>query len=423
MKFLKRFIFRNKKALAFQPASHYILMERTAEALKEGSIIKKALSTHKNIAAWGSNAPDLGMIQKGELVGNSPWSSRFHYHKIGDFVSELLKAALESNDLKQIAFAAGWATHICGDLGCHGIFVNPECGVYMDNTEGRALHMKLEKAAEPCVWVDFGGYDESDYKPELPQKFSNIDELPFSLIMDTCQKVFGSAPSISDMKKWGLALQTGLKTGVGYKYSNYNEAKTLLNENERYERLKKGFFSAVSMLVNLFEQAESGDFNGFKNRWNLDVGRSDSPISNIKVAITTGTKFGAGTDDDIFLGFELKDGNTVEWKLDNGKFGGLGVNDFEAGNTDKFYLYVDKNSSHISPESIKKVYIRKQIFKLSIGHDWYVENIKLYLNGELALNEDLKLWMKNKVNKWEIDVDFNHIDGTPDELDPDPFQF
>lgn len=131
-----------KEGYAFQPGSHYILMENVTRNLPEG-IIKESLKEHREIAAWGANGPDLGLIQLGELLGNSPWSSNFHYFKIGSFCESLLKRALKGGDKKEIAFAAAWITHCCGDMGCHGLFVNPEAGVYLDKPEGRPLHMEL----------------------------------------------------------------------------------------------------------------------------------------------------------------------------------------------------------------------------------------------------------------------------------------
>ena len=136
------------------------------------------------------------------------------------------------------------------------------------------------------------------------------------------------------------------------------------NLNNRIERLENAFNSALKRCLTMLENAEAGNYDVFLDRWNCDVGRSDSPISNLTVEIKTAentfTNFGKGTDDYVYFGIELKDGSKKEWQLDNGKASGVTVNDFEAGNNDKFYLYIDRFSSNISPESIQKIYIRKE---------------------------------------------------------------
>ncbi|WP_243169698.1 hypothetical protein [Clostridium algidicarnis] len=53
--------------------------------------------------------------------------------------------------MKKITFAVGWISHITGDLACHGIFVNTECGVYLDNENTRALHKELGNNAEAVI--------------------------------------------------------------------------------------------------------------------------------------------------------------------------------------------------------------------------------------------------------------------------------
>ncbi len=157
--------------MPFNQAVTFILMENVSNTMDEG-VIKEALKAHKDIAAWGANGPDLGLIQVGELFGYSPWSCNFHYFKTGDFCKTMLEKALESGDLKKIAFAAGWVTHCCGDMGCHGIFVNPEAGVYLDEPEGRPLHMALEKNAEPVLWVEKGAIRQKiTRKPVLQLDF------------------------------------------------------------------------------------------------------------------------------------------------------------------------------------------------------------------------------------------------------------
>ncbi|MBZ9634056.1 PLAT/LH2 domain-containing protein [Clostridium sp. FP1] len=415
---------KKEEAHAFQPVSHYILMKKTTERLKKDSIIRKALETYPKIAAWGANGPDLGLIQPGEIFGYSPWSSAYHYFKVGSLTARQLQNALKSGDLKKIAFAAGWATHVGGDLGCHGIFVNPECGVYLDKPEGRPLHIALERAAEPYLWVNMGGYLAEDYKNGVADLFADASEIPFDVMIQSSREIHGDAPSETEARNWATVLNLGLKTGVGYKYSEYDEAVKFLSSNNRISRLENAFYSALERCIEMLTSAEEGIFDVFKDRWNLDVGRSDSPISNLTVNITTGknrlTDFGTGTDDYVYFGMELKDGTKKEWSLDNGKNYGITVNDFESGNIDKFYLYMDKLRKDVAPNSVKKIYLRKEKFESSLGHDWYPEHMIVFVNGQTAFDMDIKEWINDEHTTYEREVDFSSIVGIPDDENPAP---
>jgi len=407
-----------KVVYAFQPASHYTLMKESAKRLPDNSKIKEALETYPEIAALGANGPDLPLIQPGEIFGYSPWSNEYHYFKVGSFTSAQLKRALASNDLKQIAFAAGWVTHVCGDLGAHGIFVNPECGVYLDNIDGRDLHIDLETAAEPYIWVNMGGNTKESYMDGITHCFASSDEIPYDLIINTSNEIYGDAPSESEISQWITTLRLGLRTGVGYSYTEYEDALELLSSNGRLERLNNGFYSALQRTLDVLNAAEAGNYDGLKDRWVLDVGRSDSPISNLTLEIKTGDSsilnYGTGTDDDVYFGITLNDGTTKEWELDAGTY----INDFESGNTDKFYLYIDKDSSNISPENIKKVWLRKDDVYLRAGGDWYPEYMKVYLNGQLAVNTYIEEWLDSDNNIYEMNVDFSNIIAIPDGPDP-----
>lgn len=411
------------KAHAYQPCSHYILMERTAKNLPEGSIIRKALQTYPEIAAWGANGPDLGLIQVGELFGYSPWSCEYHYFKVGSFTAAQLKKAIKSGDLKKIAFAAGWVTHICGDMGCHGIFVNPEAGVYLDNPDGRPLHIALERAAEPYLWVNMGGYSKESYKEDgIAQYFCEYNEVPFEVMIEASNEIYGNAPSDSEARKWVLAFHTGMKTGVGYKYTDYDEAVEFLSVNNRIERLEKSFYSALQRTTHMLKEAERGNYDVFPDRWTLDVGRSDSPISNLTVEVKTASNtlghLGTGTDDYVYFGMALADGTVKEWALDNGKASGITINDFEAGNKDKFYLYVDRFSSNITPASVKKIWIRKEKYEPSLGHDWYPEHMTVYVNSIVGFDSEINQWLNDSNKVYEREVDFSSIPGIPDGPDP-----
>lgn len=386
-----------EKVSAFQAASHYTLIENVASNLPKNSVIRKAIQNNPNIAAWGSVGPDLGYAQVRALGDYAPWADRYHYDKIGTFSANLLKNALKSKDQKQIAFAAGWVSHVCGDMACHGEYVNPECGVYLDRTDTRKLHSKLEKNAEPYVWSTLGNIEAPYNKSNLSDIFSNKKQIPYGLLKETTKSVYQTTVSKKEVKKWVKIFSIGIETGVGYKYISKKKAMKILNQNNRKERLTNAFQTAKSKCTTLLKQAEKGDYHNFSDRWNLDVGQSQSPISTITVSVKTGTKSKAGTDDDIFFGIETKSGKTKEWLLDM-----AGYNDFEKGDNDDYYLYI--NDEQITPSSISHVYFKKKHLKNSNGESWYFEQFKVDANGVNVCSEKPQKWLKgNKVVRFASD--------------------
>ncbi|MCT4687791.1 zinc dependent phospholipase C family protein [Vallitalea sp.] len=403
-----------KNVFAYQPASHYILMKETTKNLPENSIIRSALEEYPLIATWGANGPDLPLIQPRQTLGYSPWSDRFHYFKVGSFAMKQLKDAIESNDKKRIAYVAGWITHVTGDYACHGIFVDPEAGIYFNNPAGRELHISLESAAESYLWVNKGGFDISDYSDGISDCFSAVSDIPFDAFNETAQNIYGSSPSSTEEKTWCYTLLTGLKTGIGYTYKEYDEAMDFLSENNRKERLDNSFSSALNHAVDLLTKAEQGDYSGFSDRWNLDVGVDNNPISSLTVTVHTGTeKRGflhnewAGTDDDVYFGIQTQDGRTKEWLLAKD-----GYNDFEADDKDEYYLY---NGTDIHPKDVANIYLRKVERYGGIGGDWYVESLDININGHTAYNNNINTWIDEDNSTWKTSIDWSNM-----ELDTEP---
>ncbi|MBZ9618531.1 PLAT/LH2 domain-containing protein [Clostridium estertheticum] len=395
------------KTYAFQPASHCSLIEKVKVDLPEQSIIKRSLEIYPGIANWGSVALDLGYLQPGQILDRAPWADRYHYYKVGTFASEQLKIALSSRDMKKIAFATGWISHITGDLSCHGIFVNTECGVYLDNENTRALHKELENNAEAVVWADIAKKSIADYKNGISSIFSNIDEIPFGLVNEVSEKVYGVSQTLAEEKLQCNTLIAGLKTGIGYNYGDLQKSREFLAQNGRSERLKNAFTDAENNCTSLLIAAENGDFSKFSDRWNLDVGKSKSPISSLTAVVETGEKFGAGTDDDVFLDIQLKNGKTKEWKLDKNNY-----NDFEQGDNDEYYLYI--NDIDFSPNDVKKVIVKKKKANISYGADWYLKTITVNVNGTDALKQTVNSWVQGDNASKEFIVDWSNIKNTSD---------
>jgi hypothetical protein len=396
-----------QEAKAFGPASHFVLIQKVGNDLPQQSVIGQAIREYPSIAAWGATGPDLGYLQPAELGGYAPWADRYHYFKVGSFAKEQLQEALNSGDTRKIAFAAGWVSHISGDLACHGIYVNPESGVYLDNISGRDLHKKLENMAEPYVWSILGGLPISDFKNEiLGDRFSEVNSIPFQLMNSASNEIYGQCPSVDEEKQWSNILLAGLKTGVGYSYANYDEANSFLNESGRKERLTKAFLTAEDQCTKLLKFAEGGNYSHFSDRWNLDVGASESPISSLAAIVRTGTKSLSGTDDDIYFGIELKTGDKKEWLLDKSFY-----NDFENGDKDEYYLYI--NDVGFSPSLVKSVWLRK--VGSSFAGNWYLESLDVDVNGENALAVQPSQWVKGN-DTVDFDADWSSITNTSDPI-------
>lgn len=394
---------------AFQPASHYALIQNVANDLNSGSVIKKAIKAYPDVAGWGAIAPDLGYCQLSQLAGYAPWADRYHYYKVGTFAKELLKEAIRSGNQEKIAFAAGWFSHVCGDLACHGIYVNPECGVYLENESTRGLHGELEKNAEPYVFSTLSGMDKSTYsKKVLSKKFELQGKIPYDLLNTVSRRVYGSSESEDTEKGWVKLMSTGLNTGIGYTYTDYEDAVKYLNKNGRKDRLTRAFHAAKTQCTNLLKQAEKGDYHCFTDRWNLDVGTSGSPISSLTVTVKTGTESGAGTDDDIYFGIELKTGETKKWLLDKS-----GYNDFENGDKDEYYLYI--NNKKFTPDSVKRVWIEKKHRSLSSGEAWYLDSFEVDVNGNRACTKKVEKWLKGNAISY-FDTNWSGVTNTTEPV-------
>lgn len=395
----------SQEASAFQPAAHTALIKNVAENLPGNSVLKKSIETYPDIAAWGADGPDLGYFQPSALGGYAPWADRYHYYKVGSYAKELLQESLDSGDYKKIAFAAGWVSHVIGDLACHGIYVNPECGVYLDNVDGRDLHKKLESNAEPYVWSSLAGLSISSYK-NLYNNFAAEDDIPFDIMNSASDEIYGQSPSVSEEKDWANILLAGLKTGVGYTYTDYDDSISFLNQNGRKERLTNAFSTAKNQCTELLSLAENDDYSKFSDRWNLDVGASESPISSLTAIVTTGTKNGSGTDDDIYFGVELNNGDSKEWLLDKSFY-----NDFENGDIDEYYLYI--NDVNFAPYSVNRVWIRKNHVTYSIGESWYFDTINVNVNGKNVLSESPCQWVYSDKTVY-FDADWSSVTNTSD---------
>ncbi len=165
------------KLFPFGPAAHIVILEQATRMLPHGSFIRQSLESYPGIGAAGANGPDINYASfRGLLTalgfGYAPWADRYHYHLVGTFAAAQIREALASRDPQRVAWAAGWITHVTGDLCGHGTFVNAEAGVALDNPAGMDVHHVLESSAEPYVWTTLGGHPSGSHSPDVVPRSS-----------------------------------------------------------------------------------------------------------------------------------------------------------------------------------------------------------------------------------------------------------
>jgi hypothetical protein len=372
---------------SFGPAAHYSLMKLVTDSLPSTSTIRQALLAYPRLAATGANGPDLGYGQPRIIAGYAPWADRFHYDKMGTMSLYTLQDALASGNNEKIAWAAGWLTHVMGDLACHGIYVNPEpgVGVYLDNPNGRDVHKELEKWSEPYVWYRIANLTTPYNNNNLPGLF-DINDQAKSILTSSAWRTYGYAPSYSEIGTWFSLYKTVLSLGVAYSYTNLATAEANLALGNRKQRLIDAFNNALTNCVKLLTYAEAGDYSQFCNGWNLDSGLDGRPIGTLTVKIKTADVSGAGTDCDIYFGMQLANGTNYERLLDK-----KGYNDFERNDNDDYYLYVASQSFY--PDQIRKIWLRSK--SAGLGPDWKVSTLNIEINGSHVYSQALNSWINS----------------------------
>ncbi len=381
---------------AYGPAGHYILLRKVYDSLPVGSRIKKAITNYPRIAATGALGPDIGYADNPIIRASyAPWADRYHYDHAGSMAGTMLKSALRAHDERWIAFAAGWLTHVIGDMSIHGFYINPEAGVYLDSVQGRKLHKSLEINAEPFMWTIIGGRSEIEWAELsdglthkiLTENFCRADEIPCNLIDNTSDSIWGKHPG-TEFRIWYQKFIMGLNLEIGYEYLKLNDALTVLNINDRKKRLTKATATAISDTLTLLLAAESNDYSDFSDGWNLDAidpKYDHRSIGTLVVSVKTADKLGAGTDADIYFGFVNSTGSRKQWKIDKEMY-----NDLEQNDSDDYYFYL--NDPLFTIENINKVYLMMGEHH-GTGPDWKCSSITIWING--------------KPFKYKVDQEFN----------------
>ena len=407
---------------AFKAGAHAVMAIETAYSLPTHSVIRDAILQYPEIAAWGSTGPDLPANAVGILIDDAPWFEAYHYEKVGTFTAELLRLALQSRNPKNIAWAAGWVTHVVGDLYCHGVFVNPDPevdGVYLANPDTKEMHGLLEAWADKLLFSDKSNPKRSYTAQNMQATFRSFESLDVrNLMVNATQNVYGKSPSLGDYEDWmsffkNFYLDTGVAGATNWVYDNTYEEVTehlqggVLGYGDfagmtRAERLAYAYQQAKQLSVSLLKDAERNVFQGFSDAWNLDAYHLDHrSIGTLTVTIRTADVFQAGTDDDVRFGLIRDDG--VEWRspvLDKGS-GLLGIgsaicNDFERGSNETYYIFIDRKD--FPPSRISQVFLEKSDDYL--GGDWKIGSLTVTINGIPYFDGIVDTWLQDNHLRW-----------------------
>ncbi|MHB8868305.1 MAG: S-layer homology domain-containing protein [Thermoleophilia bacterium] len=394
--------------MAFKPAAHYVLVEEVVAALPGGGACALAVSQYPTVAAWAANGPDLGYAQPRAGLDYAPWADRFHYDRVASLAKRQLQQALASGDRRKIAWATGWLTHVVGDMAVHGLYVNPECGVYLAAGSDHDLHGDLETWAEPYAWVRIGGHSVQSYQSQewLSTCFTpRLTTADLTFFHDQVIQVYGVTPTVDVLGAWTDFFLTGLLNEVGYENVSLATAESNLTTTRR-TRLESAFAAATEQAVTLLTAAETGDYSDFSNAWNLDASATDDrSIGTLVVTIHTSNEAGAGTNDDVYFGMRLADGTQREWKLDKPWY-----DDFEQNDTDDYYLF----SEGVFPASkVTAVWVRKSPDGWTAG-GWKFGDIDIRVDGEVILTTHVGQWLEDDHLRWEWgNLDLSRLNNPP----------
>ena len=424
MIFVLLLIFALSPVYAFKAGAHAVLIGDITRSLPAGSLIKEALTRHPHIAAWGATGPDLPANSFRIAVDYAPWFEKYHYERVGSFARRLLEVALAQRNHQQIAWAAGWLSHVVGDLYCHGVFVNPDPevgGVYLANPDSKDMHGFLESYADKVLFSDKSNPKRSYNVQHMQETFADFDTQPIATLMvDASKSVYGGSPSLEDINKWksffkNIYLNTGVAGGTNWVYNNtYQEAlEHLLDEAgvirsgqwsglTRMQRLELAYEEARSMTTRLLKEAERSNYLGFSDAWNLDAYHLDGrSIGTLTVTIRTADVPLAGTDDDVHFGLVRDDGWV--WRsptINKGSgmigLGGLLINDFERGSSETYYLFVEGNEIPIN--RIREIFLEKD--PDGVGGGWKLGSVTVSLNGVVLFDGTINTWLEHDALRW-----------------------
>ena len=407
---------------AFRPVAHVILQRTITQQLPADNKLKIVMDSFPEYAAWGSVGPDIAYIPfkplgpkwgyKRKIVQLINNANLFHYHKSADFSRLLLKKALQSEDKRLIAFAAGWLTHVAGDFNAHKTFIYPEAGYYISDEEGRGLHGELEQYAEAIIFIEKGrelNQNKEFYREEnleadiLYDNFFKQPLYPFSggarrkviekdyqeimnLLDNTFDEVYGKEIETNffyAMHNYDEAFGKGL-TIEKFSLKSYKNAQEYFGEDSTLlKHLNKSFDDAVQYGLHLLNEADKSNYSSFTGAWNLDVGMN---THTLVVKCKIGEEPDNGSWRPIDITFELDRKRKVAIN-----YGDFRLFRYKKG--DVLYTYWLLESCKLRSNKIYSFYLSKGgLFK----DRTIVKELTIYHNGKVVFYTDESIELRRK---------------------------
>lgn len=120
----------------------------------------------------------------------------------------------------------------------------------------------------------------------------------------------------------------------------------------------------------------------FLNEISSTIPTCTSSFNKLQLVIKTADVTYAGTDDNIYFGFQTSGGQNYEFKLDNPG------NDFEKNQTDTYVITLPNT---VDAKTITKTWLRKS--KYLFGDDWKPQYVKVIINGYVKQDVTINQWL------------------------------
>ena len=364
---------RPSAALAWKPGGHFIIAEKVQRDMEPG-VIKSAMAANPDMSyAWGSYGADLGYGSLRMALPGESWAAYadlFHYQKVGSFAQALLQNAIQSGRSDQIAYAAGWLTHVCGDMYVHHDVVNPHAGgVFFDKAGTIPGHREIEADADPVMWIKYGGKTASSFNAD---DFPNIyhRDMPIGLrntFAATVKQVCEKSPSSSQAGAWfgGITHSDATMTGDDFEDIDSGRIQRSIERDATGGPRRASWMSELDLPVRgisdadvfaaadkgaamatwLLDCAQRGDYSAFSDTWNLDVGPgSPDAMNSLVVEVTTDGDLGDGTNSDVDLWIADEAPNGTEPRQTSSYLDHTVYDDFEMNDRDLYSWYFDPSS-------------------------------------------------------------------------------
>ncbi|WP_250673099.1 phospholipase C [Paraclostridium ghonii] len=258
----------------------------------------------------------------------------------------LAKNEWEKGNYKEAAYLLGQAMHYLGDIN------NP-------------YH------ASNVTAVDFEGVNlpgHIEYERFVENKKNN-----YALDTsggDTTSGVYKEAMENSNFNNWMTqnSVKYAKKAKDLYKFS------TMSNSNEDWD------YSGREAVKNS-QLCTAGFLYRFINEVSGNSGKVDTLSNEFNIVLKTADNQYAGTNDNVYFGFETNDGKRFQWKLDNPG------DDFERNQIDS-YILKTPNGEKVDINNISKYWITKEKVT-AISDDWELSNFKLISNSNVILEKDV----------------------------------